>query len=179
MNHWTKVCRSSTTLSKITPRRTRASVHETQAQEPPTVDELYFDSVHVDTINSFVPDNTTQTFVRFKIGTSAHQDELKCKVDTGAEGNILPLSIYQSLQLHTVPKLLCSLIPPSVRIIAYGGTSVKLHGTCRLGIRYFFISFFISFHFNFFKHGNPVHCTAPFSGGRAKTLTIKLKINTK
>ena len=78
---------------------------------------------------------TTQAFVSLKIGTSAHQDELKCKVDTGAEGNILPLSIYQSLLLHTVPKHLCSLSPSSVRIIAYGGTSVKLHGTCKLGIR--------------------------------------------
>ena len=59
MNHWSKICHSSTTPSKPTARRTRARVHETQAQEPPTVDELYFHSVQVDTISSSVSDNTS------------------------------------------------------------------------------------------------------------------------
>ena len=136
MNHWAKVCRSSTTSSKTTLRRTRARVHETQTQNSPAVDELYFDSVNVDTKKSSVPDNATQAFVDLKIGTSVYQEELKCKVDTGAEGTILPLSIYESLQQHTVPKQLCSLTSSSVKIIAYGGTPVKLHGTCRLGIRH-------------------------------------------
>ena len=101
-----------------------------------TSDELYFDTIHVDTTSSSIADDATQAFVSLKIGTSAYQDELKCKVDTGAEGNILPLSIYQSLEQHTTPKQLPPLTPSSVKIVAYGGTAVKLHGTCNLGIRH-------------------------------------------
>ena len=136
MNHWAKVCRSNKTPPKAPPRGTRTKVHETQVQDLLTSDELYFDTIHVDTTSSSIADDATQAFVSLKIGTSAYQDELKCKVDTGAEGNILPLSIYQSLEQHTTPKQLPPLTPSSVKIVAYGGTAVKLHGTCNLGIRH-------------------------------------------
>ena len=64
---------------------------------------------------------------------------LLCKVDTGAEGNVISLSTYKSL----FPSAPCnpggiptSFTPSSTIITAYGGHAVGHHGTCVLKLEY-------------------------------------------
>ena len=83
-----------------------------------------------------VPGDATQACVDLTLGTSAYQEFFKCKIDTGAEGTIMPNSIYQCFLHNTTPTSLCDLTLPKVKIVAYGGTTVKQHGSCLFGIRH-------------------------------------------
>jgi len=54
---------------------------------------LYFDHVEVRTDNK----RDTQALVDIKVSTDRKALKLNCKLDTGAEGNIIPLATYKLL----------------------------------------------------------------------------------
>ncbi|XP_048582171.1 uncharacterized protein K02A2.6-like isoform X2 [Nematostella vectensis] len=77
----------------------------------------------------------TQALVNIQVNSSNGTLPLLCKIDTGAEGNVIPLSNYK----HIYPESLCdidgkplSLAPSDTRITAYGGHEVQHYGTCNL-----------------------------------------------
>ena len=52
--------------------------------------------------------------------------KLTFKLDTGAEVSVLPLQIYDKLQSKPLLK------STNIKLTAYGGSSIKPNGTCRL-----------------------------------------------
>ena len=137
MNHWAYVCMSKpNNYSKKKSTQPQKRVHETTEVELPPLQDLYFDTLDldIDILESNASENATQAFVPLKIGTAMHQQVIQCKVDTGAEGNILPHHIYSQIcaNLQEKPRIR----PSNTGIVAYGGTTVKQHGICKLGIRH-------------------------------------------
>ena len=64
---------------------------------------------------------------------------LLCKVDNGAEGNVIPLSTYNSLFPNASCKpggIPTSFTLSSTIITAFGGHAVGHHGTCVLKLEY-------------------------------------------
>ena len=57
---------------------------------------------------------------------NGNRDKLTVKLDTGAEVSVLPLHLYNKLQIKPPLKT------TSMKLSAYGGTSIKPTGTCKL-----------------------------------------------
>ena len=79
--------------------------------------DLFIDPLQVDGLNK------SQSWFA-NISTSGGQ--LYCKLDTGAEVSVLPAKLYEKLQ----PKP--SLKQTSMKLTAYGGTSIQPIGSCQL-----------------------------------------------
>ncbi|XP_048583876.1 uncharacterized protein K02A2.6-like [Nematostella vectensis] len=144
-NHWAKVCRS-TKPQGPTPRgrgrrgnrnkskqqiNTLSNENASTAPEPLDSPQLYFHSLTIDSMSRQI----TQALVNIQVNSSNGTLPLLCKIDTGAEGNVIPLSNYK----HIYPESLCdidgkplSLAPSDTRITAYGGHEVQHYGTCNL-----------------------------------------------
>ena len=77
--------------------------------------------------------------MQLQVLTDGQTVELTCKLDTGAEGNVLPLSEYLKLipeakkKRNGAPQ---GLKPSTTRITAFGGSIVKQLGTCMLTLRH-------------------------------------------
>lgn len=155
-NHWRKVCRSSKSdkkgkskpgrqkLPKPPKRKSGGKKHfhsleaRDQSEDNPQTsvpDQLYF---HTLTVNQ-VTKNDTQAFLTVEVVADHCKKPLLCKVDTGAEGNVISLSTYKSL----FPNASCNLggipttfTPSSTIITAFGGHAVGHHGTCVLNLDY-------------------------------------------
>ena len=125
--HWRNVCRSSGVQRKSPKKRHSRRVHELQQRDSHEPDELLFDNVSV---KSTVPEHATQAFVSLKVG---QQDILRCKIDTGSEGNVMPINTYNRL-VRTTRNQTLRLVPSTVRILAYGDVSLRNHGTCELPV---------------------------------------------
>ena len=90
------------------------------------------------TVNQ-VTKNDTQAFLNVEVVSDHCKKPLLCKVDTGAEGNVISLNTYKSL----FPNASCnpggiptSFTPSSTIITAFGGHAVGHHGTCVLNLDY-------------------------------------------
>ena len=57
---------------------------------------------------------------------NGNRDKLTVKLDTGAEVSVLPLHLYNKLQVKPVLK------PTAMKLSAYGGTPIDPNGTCKL-----------------------------------------------
>ena len=136
-NHWAIVCRSSAQPDKRknpTKQPRKQKVHTLQADANDTSDEaqgensLYFHSVnHI--INAY--SLREEPLVNLEIASDQSQCIEQCKVDTGADGNILPYK-----RLKTVFPQGVDLTPSPITIEAYGGHIVKHHGKCSLTVKY-------------------------------------------
>ena len=58
----------------------------------------------------------------------------KCKVDTGADGNLLPVGVYKCLG-GNVNKL-AKTIDRSVRLVVYNNTEIKQYDTCYITVQF-------------------------------------------
>ena len=69
------------------------------------------------------------------MSSGQHTTHLQCKIDTGAEGNVIPVDIYKKLCPHSpcnssgIP---LNLAPSTTTITAFGGHTVPHYGTCTL-----------------------------------------------
>ena len=98
-------------------------------------DQLYFHTLSVNQVTK----SATQAFLEVEVDLDHCKKPLLCKVDTGAEGNVISLSTYKSL----FPQSSCSpggiptcLSPSSTIITGFGGHVVGHHGTCTLKLAY-------------------------------------------
>ena len=155
-NHWRKVCRSSKSDKKGKTKHVRPKppkppkgksdrkkhFHSLEARDyredsPQTSvpDQLYFHTLSVNQVTK----NDTQTLLKVEAVSDHYKKPLLCKVDTGAEGNVISLSTYKSL----FPNASCnpggiptSLTPSSTIITAFGGHTVGHYGTYVLKLDY-------------------------------------------
>lgn len=97
-------------------------MRDTQVTDRET-DEMFIDTV---TQNYF--SETEQAFANIQIENQAV--ELKFKLDTGAQVNVVSLHEYHTLQDE------CELQPTSHRLTGYGGQQLTVKGKCRLKCRY-------------------------------------------
>ena len=94
-------------------------------------EELYFHTLLIDQFTK----NDTQAFLELEVEADQRKKPLVCKVDTGAEGNIISLnsckSLFQSSPCNPngIPVNLAS---SSTTIVTFGGHPVDHHGICHL-----------------------------------------------
>ena len=135
-NHWSAVCRSQkkhgdSQKPKWKPQiqvKNKQSVHTIKMHEHATLAEeqpqqLYFDSLSVDIVNTSA-----------KVTVQVNGTATVCKVDTGAEGNIIP--IQQMKQICPTMDIEKDLQLSNANITAYGGHVIKQCGTCELDVTY-------------------------------------------
>ena len=96
------------------------------------VDQLYFDTLSINQVSK----SNTQAVVEVQVSSLQGVTPLWCKVDTGAEGNVIPVETYKKLYpklSHNAKSIPLNLTPSNTVITAYGGTSVSHFGTCPMG----------------------------------------------
>jgi len=115
-NHWAKVCRGS-----------QKSFHtvETDEQCPQS---LFFGTVQISSIKA-----ESQAIAKLHVRSAENDRHIDCKLDTGAEGNMLPLGIFKQLFPRSGT---ASLTPSSTTLTAYGGSTVKNYGTCIVRVKH-------------------------------------------
>ena len=147
-NHWKRVCRSSKG-NKPQPKKSgkgsykghpRQTLHSLEEQEIPTmsaspdVSQLYFDTI---VINDMM--EKRQATLEAQVNAGEQPTPLLCKVDTGAEGNVIPVNTYKRI----FPSTPCDsvgtplgLSPSTTAITAFGRHNVPHYGTCTLNLTY-------------------------------------------
>ena len=147
-NHWKRVCRSSKVNKPQSKKsgkgsykgKPRQTLHSLEEQEMPTmpaspnVSQLYFDAVVINDIME-----KGQTTLEVQVNTGEQATPLRCKVDTGAEGNVIPVDTYNRI----FPSTPCDsvgtpfgLSPSTTAITAFGGQSIPHYGSCILNLTY-------------------------------------------
>ena len=86
--------------------------------------ELYFDQLEINTLGTAGNTEGTQALVQLKFKSPQCTNQLICKLDTCAEGNVIPLTTYKTMSPHchvTQYGIPTNLSPSNMRITAYGG----------------------------------------------------------
>ena len=146
--HWRPVCKSrkKTTTStasakhkstKSTKKKSDRKVHSLQTESEEDDGNLYFHSLHIGQLNC----KTVKSEIITKLNLQSRHSvrNIKCKLDTGAQGNAMPLETYKLFH----PKSKCDefgipvdLPKPKSRITAYGGHEIVNYGTGSLRIHF-------------------------------------------
>lgn len=119
-------------------RRRRDRQHKVHTMCEQDTENLYFDCLELNSLTG-VQQQSTQAITTIEIESKVCRKMCKCKLDTGAEGNVIPVSTYKrlcprsSVNEFGVPS---DLKPSSTRITAYGGTTVQHYGTCSLTLHH-------------------------------------------
>ena len=165
-NHWAKVCRQK--INKTPHYQARPGSHNSKEgkqnrysqgqgrysnrrihdlnvnnESSDEFDTLVFDTI---TVNSITPDSNTQTkdealvMIDIKLPNNTHNTQLRAKLDTGAQANILPLRLYRSMfpeniDYHGKPKI-TAVKKSTTTLTAYGGTPIPQFGTCDIECTY-------------------------------------------
>ena len=58
----------------------------------------------------------------------------QCKVDTGADGNLLPINVYKRFGENM--RELTTLVDKHVRLVAYNNTEIKQYGVCCIMVQF-------------------------------------------
>ena len=60
--------------------------------------QLYFDSLSINSVHH----KKTQALVDIQVDSGQATRNMTCKIDTGAEGNVIPLDLYTALYPHSL-----------------------------------------------------------------------------
>ena len=145
-NHWANVCRSQGKneahgrgQQRGRWRQRSPSPRERYPQRSPSprrrFDALNFDAVIIDSVERHQPPLEREVFATLNVSldNTNRPATLRAKVDTGAQGNILPLRVFcqmfpQNVGPNGYPKPK-SVKPSSTTLTAYGGSKIKQCGT--------------------------------------------------
>ena len=147
-NHWSTVCKAKNHKEKSHSTQDRAHTNTSKypkkgrpkhkrfhemKEEYDSDEELTLGMVQVRNTNN---SEQEEIFATIQIKQQHRKVNLKCKVDTGAQGNIMPLRIFRELypdKLDKVGKPLNGVLRPSSTILTvYGGSQVVNAGTLEL-----------------------------------------------
>ena len=161
-NHWQKVCRSgkqpsntfkpnhtrnSRSRSKSRNRNQNKRVNavnqnddESHVEDMLDLDQLRFESIHINHVSKVTKRDEAYADVGIKLEGIANPATLKVKVDTGAQGNVLPIRIFRRMY----PKKLDSAGYPkqdntqrqNTVLTAYNGSKIPHHGTLKIPCTY-------------------------------------------
>lgn len=126
-NHWATVCRSSGARPK-TPHAKTVGVQALKTHSDDSDDDtLVFNTLSIHTVET--AEGPSQAVITLPISLGDKTLNLPCKIDTGAEGNVIPETMYTQLKMagHTLTK-------SNTTITAYGGHRVPHIGSCNLNI---------------------------------------------
>ena len=150
-NHWAEVCRRPKTVraDSGSTKQPQYHSHSNNVRGNPaqskrhvnTVEEelesLIFESINLDGVTS-TEEPRDQAFVTLELGQirKGRKSYLTAKVDTGAQGNVLPLRIFAAMfpdSLNSQGTPIRGILQPSpTRLTAYGGSALKQFGICSL-----------------------------------------------
>lgn len=158
LNHWRKMCRSGKSKDQQErknqrgqdmARRPERPVHAIEEKniEVPAQDasQLYFHSLFVNNIE----ENRSQAMLKVQVNLGQNTKPLLYKVDTGAEGNVIPVGTYKQLfpkSSYDSSGVPLGLVSSSRRITACGGQAIEHFGTCELALSHNDHSGVYSFH---------------------------------
>ena len=153
-NHWAEVC----TRPKVSQLPGRSS---SQTQQQPQRNSSYSSSKPSKQVSAVTEDFESLTFESISIHGVTDDDQardqifvclgidlphcgsetfLRAKVDTGAQGNVLPLRIFKSMFPGDIDEngepVTGSLQPSQTKLTAYGGSPLKQFGICALNCSY-------------------------------------------
>ena len=60
--------------------------------------QLYFDSLSINSVHH----KNTQALVDIQVDSGQATRNITCKIDTGAEGNVIPVDLYTQLHPHCI-----------------------------------------------------------------------------
>ena len=116
LNHYAKMCRSSGKLNAV----------KTKDLKPEETgdDYLFLDSITAPVDETKTSSNNQAEYVTLSVNNT----EVKMKLDTGAEVNVIPIKTYKTLASSTrIP-----LRKPTLNLIAYNGEPVPVKAVCKL-----------------------------------------------
>ena len=116
------MCRNKSSVSKSTTRKKIWQLLITAHQPIQTHLQRMKSTLLIDPLR--VDDVTEHSAWLFTVTTT--NGNVTCKLDTGAEASILPISAYNKLLIKP------SLKPTNMKLSAYGGSSINRVGTCIL-----------------------------------------------
>ena len=151
-NHWEQVCRSkqiqdrqsrSPALLPLSDRRpldkTKQSKVHTVEEVSSDFEELLFETIRIDSTDIDVERDEAFAKLSVNLPNIDHPNVmLKVKVDTGAQGNILPLRIYKNMFPDHVDEngFPTDTKSTQTRLTAYNGTPITQHGICTIHCSY-------------------------------------------
>ena len=166
-NHWESVCRQrkaeyrGTSMNRTRPMsKSRNRKPQYRAQTPsysshadavssdtmnvhqitPGLENLNFDTIEIYNVNGSPVHAMREATATLDIEVGHRPATLKVKIDTGADGNILPLRIFKRMYPHSVDSkgipLLGSTNPSNVKVTAYNGSPILHFGTYNLKCSY-------------------------------------------
>ncbi len=95
---------------------------------------LYFNSIRID--SSYEKPGKTEAFARLeaKIPGRSQVTDIKAKIDTGAQGNVLPIRIYKQLFPKNVKndRIIRPLPASRIKLYAYNDIEIKQFGICTI-----------------------------------------------
>ena len=124
MGHYKKVCRS----------RKECEVHEIDVEVAQEFQDEQIEIVSIDSVCS----NRNQSVITPYLDTFADKNkvEIPYKIDTGSEGNIMPLYIFKKIFKNNMLAQLKQSIKNHIRLHTYNGTSITQLGTCAVFIKF-------------------------------------------
>ena len=132
--HWEKACmskqrKSSTTHRPNGEKQSRRKVHEISTEQ----EELEEDFVKLNFSSISTSTDSSEAYASIEIKYTEKRDaNLHGKIDTGSQGNILPLRTYKKMY----PDNNKPLQPSKTTLTAYNGTPIKQHGSIQLQCKY-------------------------------------------
>ena len=132
--HFIQVCRKR--------MRSKQRIHEIQDTAisfEENFETLAFEPICVGNINQEIKAHKDEVFPTVNVniaGRGKEETTLKAKIDTGAQGNVLPLHIYhnmypQNINANSKPRPR-TLSQSKVILVAYGGSEIKHFGTAKI-----------------------------------------------
>ena len=132
--HFIQVCRK-----RMQSKQRIHEIQDTATSFEENFETLAFEPICVGNINQEIKAHKDEVFPTVNVniaGRGKEETTLKAKIDTGAQGNVLPLRIYrnmypQNINANGKPRLR-TLNQSKVILVAYGGSEIKHFGTAKI-----------------------------------------------
>jgi len=134
LHHWSRQCRRNQAEKQQYPTLPKPNTQTQQAkpnsrqnlhaleQQADDTEQLYFSPLVIDNIGQ------GSTIKQAMVNININSKPVACKVDSGAEGNVIPIDKYKELFQDVDIKT------SNTKIIAYGGHPIKNYGNCTLTV---------------------------------------------
>ena len=104
------------------------------------VQALFYNDVHSNTINKRI-----HTLIKCET-PDERLSEQSFKIDTGANGNLMPITMFTKMFPKVSLEALSRMVDKSVTLYAYNNTTIKQFGTCQIRLKFKGRSFVCKFY---------------------------------